>query len=115
MLPLPDAAQLEPDEAVHVQAALWSAAGTASVTVAFSASEGPVLETVIVYVSSVPGTALVLPSVLLIDRFTRGVSVSVSVEESLPALVSVSPAPGDSVAVFTSVPRADAEIVPVSR
>src|SRR5437764_11758455 len=114
MLPLPEAVQLEPDVAEQLQVAPVRVAGTESSTLTFSASDGPPLLTVIVYVALVPGTAEVLPSSLLIDRSTSGVSVSVSVDESLPALVSVSLDPGVSLAPLVSVPRASAAIVPVS-
>src|SRR5436309_2762324 len=114
MFPVPEALQLERALAVHVQVAPVSAGGTVSSTEAPNASDGPPFETTIVYVSGVPGTADVLPSVLEIERSTSGASVSVSVAESLPALVSVSPDPGDSVAVFERLARASAAIVPVS-
>ncbi len=40
---------------------------------------GPLLVTVMVYVTWVPGRAVVCPSVFVIERSTWGVSVSVSV------------------------------------
>src|SRR5205823_8170188 len=100
MSPVPEAVQVERSEAVHVQDAPVSADGTASCTVAPSASEGPPFATVIVYGAAVPGTACALPSSFKIDRFTCGVRRSSSVAESLPALGSVSPGPADSVAVL---------------
>src|SRR5205823_13622305 len=113
--PTPVGEQLEPGDGVHVQLAPCSAPGSVSTTCAPSASEGPPLETVIVYVTGVPGTAESWPSVFVISRSTRGVSVSVSVAESSPWLVSVSPAPGDSLAVFESGARAAGSIVPDNR
>ena len=56
------------------------------------------------YVVLVPGTTLPLMSVLAMDRSAWGVSVSVSVEESLPGFGSVTPAGGVTVAVLLSVP-----------
>ena len=47
-------------------------------------------------------------SLLVIDRSTCGVSVSLSVALSLPVLVSVTPLDAVTVAVFVSVPVADA-------
>src|SRR5436309_1743694 len=109
----PELAQLEPAEAVHVQVAPCSWSGAKSFTDAPSASDGPPLATVIVYVSVVPGIACVLPSPFVTDSFTSGVSRSSSVDESLP-LVSVSPDAAGSLAALDSVPRAAGLIVPVS-
>src|SRR5438132_431421 len=58
MLPVPLAApQLEPADATHAQVAPVRAAGTVSVTPAPMTELGPLLVTMIVYVSGVPGTA----------------------------------------------------------
>jgi hypothetical protein len=54
----------------------------------------------------VPGTTLVAPSVLVTDRSTSGVSVSVSVSVLSAVLVSVVPAGGVTVAVVTRLPVA---------
>src|SRR5207249_4784584 len=113
MSPVPEP-QVEPDDGVHVQVAPVSAPGTLSDTVAPIASDGPVFETVIVYVSAVPGTAEVFPSSLLIESSTCGVSVSSSVAELLPVFVSVVPAETDAEAVFNRCPRADGLICTVS-
>ena len=48
MLPAPDAGQTEPADAVHVQLADDSAAGSVSATAAPTATDGPALETTIV-------------------------------------------------------------------
>ncbi len=61
-----------------------------------------------------PGTAVVAPSVLVIDRSAVGVSVSVSVAELFAGVGSVTPAGGATVAVLTSVPVAAAEIDPLT-
>ena len=58
-----------------------------------------------------PGTAVVTPSVFVIPRFACGVNVSVSVAELLAPFGSVVPPGAATVAVFTRVPVADAEIV----
>src|SRR6476469_9732376 len=55
----------------------------------------------------VPGTAVVWPSVLVIDRSARGVSVSVSVGLLLVGSGSVSPGGGVTVAVLVRAPVAD--------
>jgi hypothetical protein len=63
-------------------------AGTASLTATPVAVLGPVFVTTTVYVVVVPGTAVVVPSVLVTPTSTCGVSVSVSEAELLPGLVS---------------------------
>ena len=68
MLPAPEALQLDPGEAVQVQLAPVSGAGSASLTVAAMAKFGPALDTTIVYVTGWPGSAVVCPSVLVTDR-----------------------------------------------
>lgn len=74
-----------------------------SVIVAFVAVEGPTLLTTTVYVTAVPGTAFVKPSVFVIERSPCGVTLSVSVAELLAVFVSVVPEAATTVAVFTSV------------
>src|SRR5262245_5268518 len=54
-----------------------------------------------------PGTKLVTPSLLVMDRSAAGVRVSVSVALLLPGLGSVVPAGGVTVAVLAIVPGAD--------
>ncbi len=61
-----------------------------------------------------PGTLVVTPSVLVIDRSAVGVSVSVSVAELLPGVGSTVPPGRATVAVFDSVPVAPAVMVPVT-
>src|SRR4051794_38501335 len=75
---------------------------------------GPLFVTVIVYVTFVPGTAVVEPSLLAIDRSACGVSVSVSVELLLPPVGSVTPAGGLTVAVLLKDPVAVALMARVS-
>jgi hypothetical protein len=52
----------------------------------------------------VPGTALVIPSVLVTDKSPRGVTSSVSVAELFAGFVSVVPLDAATVAVLISVP-----------
>lgn len=61
-----------------------------------------------------PGTSVGTPSVLVIDRSARGVSVLLSVDELFPVTGSVVPTGGAIEAVLVSVPRALARIVAVS-
>ena len=51
----------------------------------------------------VPGTASTMPSVLVMLRSARGVTLSVSVAVLFAALISVMPGPSVAVAVFTNV------------
>ena len=84
-------------------------AGNVSATVTLVAVLGPGLDAVIVYVTDPPGTAVVTPSVFVIERSACGVSVSVSVAELLPGTGSVTAVA--TVAVLLSVPVAAALIV----
>ena len=69
MSPLPDGSlPVTPAEPTLVQVTPVSAAGKGSVTTASVAALGPLLVTTIVYVTAVPGTAEVTPSVLVMDR-----------------------------------------------
>jgi hypothetical protein len=111
--PVPDAAHDEPAEATHDQVTPERVAGMVSVTVAPVIVEGPAFEATTLYVTDVPGTSVVEPSVLVMTRSAVGVSVSLSVAVLLPATRSVIPAPTDAVAVFASVPVAPAATVPV--
>src|SRR6185436_4081300 len=88
-----------------------SVAGKVSVTDAPATLLGPVFETIIVYVSGVPGMAVDWPSVLVICRSACGVSVSVSVALLLPGVGSVTPAGAVTVAVLLKVPVAAGSIV----
>ena len=114
ILPLPDALQVDPDEAAQVHVAPVSEAGMVSATVALTAVEGPAFDTTMVYVTLVPGTKTVVPSVLVIDRSARGVSELLSVDVLFEFTGSDVPSGGVIVAVLLSVPRAVARIVAVS-
>jgi hypothetical protein len=100
MLPEPDAGQLDPTDAVHVQVAPERVAGNVSVTVALVIAEGPALEATIVYVRPVPASMVVRPSVLEIETSAVGVNVSVSVATLLAELVSTTP---DGAAMVTEL------------
>jgi hypothetical protein len=105
MLPLPPPAPHdEPVVAAHVQVTPVMAAGIASAIAAPVAVDGPAFETVIVYVMAVPGMAVAVPSVLLIERSPLGESVSVSVAVLLAAFDSVTPEGTFTVAILTSEP-----------
>jgi hypothetical protein len=115
MDPLPLAAPHEPPpEAAQVQVADVTPAGRGSATGAERTALGPAFETTIVYVVDVPGTTLATPSVFVIDRSACGFSASTSVAELLPGFGSVTPAGAATVAVFTSVPVANAETLAVT-
>src|SRR5262245_873526 len=69
MLPVPaDVRQEPPPVAAHVQVTPVNAAAKSSTTTAPTASLGPLLVTVIVYVVVAPGTTVVTPLVLVIPR-----------------------------------------------
>ena len=108
-LPLPDAGQEDPALAEQVQVAPESAAGTMSPTVAPVTVEGPGFEATTVYVTSVPGTTVLRPSVLVIDTSAVGVRVSMSLAELLADTGSVTPAGACTVAVLVSDPVAVGE------
>ncbi len=91
-----------------------SAAGGVSLTVAPTIVDGPWLDATIVYEIGVPATDDIAPSVLVIDRSAVGVNGFVSLAELSDASVSVTPDGVETVAVFVSVPVADASIVPVT-
>ena len=114
MLPLPLDGHVPPAEPVQVHVAPVTAAGNVSVSVEPGAADGPELDATIVYVTDVPGTFDVTPSVLAIDRSTVGVSVSVSVAELFAAAGSVTVPGAVIVAVLTRLPVAVAAIVPVT-
>jgi hypothetical protein len=114
MLPLPDAGHVDPADAAQVHVAPDNVAGKVSVTVAAVALEGPLLVATIVYVTVVPGTSPIAPSVLVIDRSAVGVNVSVSVAVLFATVGSVMPAATAAVAVFVSVPVAVEAIVAVN-
>jgi len=114
-LPLPDAAgHVDPAEAEQVHATPVTVAGTVSATVAPVAVDGPPFVATIVYDTAVPGTSLVAPSVLVIDRSAVGTNVSVSVAVLLAGVGSVIPARTVAVAVFARVPVAVEAIVAVT-
>jgi hypothetical protein len=114
ILPLPEAGQLEPAVAEHVQVTPVSVAGNVSATVAPVITDGPAFVATIVYVTPWPGVADATPSVLVIDRSPVGVSVSVSVAELLPGVGSVTEAGTATDAVFAKLPVAVVEMVEVS-
>ena len=77
-----------------------------SLTSTVTASLGPALLTVIVYVMGSLGCGLVVSTVLVMLRSAFATSVSLSVEELFPGTLSVSPAGNAAVAVLVSVPVA---------
>src|SRR5258705_453017 len=105
MAPVP----LEPF--VPDQVADVAPAGSGSLTDTLVAVDGPLLETTIVYVVEVPGTAVVTPSVFVTATFVCGVSESVSV--ALLFLIIVS-SPTPALAAFPRLPRAPAPICTTS-
>jgi hypothetical protein len=66
-LPEPLPAHVPPAVPVQVHVALVHAAGNPSTTATLGAFEGPALLATMVYVTDVPGTAVVAPSVLVIE------------------------------------------------
>ena len=112
--PVPDGAQVEPADAVHVHVALLNDAGSVSVMVAPVTFEGPAFVATMVYVIVPPATTAAEPSVLVIDRSAVGASVSVSVAELLATDGSVTPVGAAMVAVLASDPVAPAAMFAVS-
>src|SRR5262245_59057263 len=108
MFPEPDAVHVPPPAPTHVHVAV-NEAGNVSATVDPGALLGPALDAVIVYVTDPPAVTVVTPSVLVIARSACELRVSVSVALLLAGFGSVT-APPLTVAVFDSVPVADAEI-----
>ena len=106
MLPEPEALHVPPPAPAHVQEQV-SDAGKVSATVAL-VFEGPAFDAVMVYVVLLPGVAVVTPSVLVMLRSAKAVSVSVSVALLLPEAGSV--ALPVTVAVLEREPEAPAEI-----
>jgi len=104
-LPLPEL-PFEP-----LQVTLVKLAGGVSLTATLVAVEGPLLLTTIVYVSGVPGTAVVLPSVLVTATSFWGVNVSVSLPLLLAGLVSLAAV---AVALLVRLPVAAGSMIPVS-
>src|SRR5439155_22553528 len=90
MLTDPLGPQVPPPAATQVQVAPVMAAGGVSDTVAPVTPFGPAFAATIVYVTGVPGTYTVCPSVFVIERSACAV-VSVSVAELPPRAVSVVP------------------------
>src|SRR4029077_4311989 len=130
MLPLPLAVKLVPVVPVAVQVAPVKLAGNVSVTVAPTASDGPLFETMTVYCRPEPaatepveGVTELPPllSVLVTERSALWVIVSLSVALLLPGVGSVVPPGAVAVAVFERVPvgglltvplRGDAVVLP---
>ena len=106
--PLPEAGHVPPPPPAHVQVIDVTPAGSASVTDAPVAVDGPVLVATIVYVVDCPGTAVVVPSDLEIVRSVCGVTVVVSVAELLAGVGSVTDPGSVMVAVLLIVPVAEA-------
>jgi hypothetical protein len=71
MFPEPLAVQVPPPAPTQVQLAPVIVAGSVSVTVAPVTASGPAFDATIVYVTDAPGTAVVCPSVFVIDRSER--------------------------------------------
>ena len=115
MFPEPEAVKLVPLVPDAVQLTEPKLPGKLSATLAPTASDGPPLLTTIVYVSDVPGTCVVLPSVFVTARSACGVKVSESVALLLPGSGSVVVAAATlAEAVFESVPVAALETVPLA-
>ena len=74
-MPEPEAVQLPPPAATHVQVTPVSVAGKVSATVAPVTAEGPALEATMVYVTLLPGITVVTPSVFVIERSAVGLRV----------------------------------------
>jgi hypothetical protein len=111
MLPEPDAVHVPPFAPTHVHVQV-SDAGNVSDTFDPGAALGPLLfVAMIVYVTAPPGVAEVTPSVFVMPRSACGDSVSVSVPVLLPGVGSLTVADGATVATFTSVPVAVAEML----
>ena len=110
--PLPAAGQLPPPAPTQVQVIEAIPAGIVSVTVAPVTLDGPVLVTTTVYVVDWPGTAVVVPSVLVMVRSVCGVTVVRSVAVLLAGVGSVTPPGSVTVAVLAMVPVAEATTVP---
>ena len=113
MLPVPLAAQLAPPEATHDHVAPLSAPGIVSDTVAPTAADGPAFDTTIVYVTGVPGTSVVAPSVFVTERSVTVFSVVVSMELLFADDGSVTPLGAAIVAVFDKMPDALGEMFAV--
>jgi hypothetical protein len=114
MLPDPDAAQIPPPAPKQVHVAPVHTAGNVSATVTLDALEGPALLATIAYVTDVPGTLLVVPSVFVIPTLAWGVRLSVSVALLFSGLGSMTPPPTVAVAVLTRLPVADAKMEQVA-
>jgi len=115
MLPTPaTAGQVAPPVVVQLQVAPVSEVGNVSVIVEPGAADGPAFEATMVYVTVLPGTADVIPSVFVIDRLELGFRVSVSVAELLAPFESLLPAGAVIVTVLASDVVAVEEIVAVT-
>lgn len=115
MFPDPDGApQLDAPEEEQVHVAPVMVAGIVSAIVAAVAVDGPAFCTVMVYVTAVPGTSVVAPSVLVMLRSPVGESVSVSLAELFAEFVSETPDGTVMVAVLVTLPVAVARMVAVT-
>ncbi len=109
--PLPAAAQVPPPAPRHVHVIEVVPTGIVSVTVAPLTLDGPALVTTTVYVVDWPGTAVVVPSVLVMVRSVCGVTVVRSVALLLAGVGSVTPPGSVTVAVLAMMPVAEATTV----
>lgn len=115
ILPVPlELPQLEPADAVQVQEALDKPVGNVSATSALVAALGPLLRTVMVYVTELPALMVVALLVLLIARSARGASVVESVAELFALFGSVMPLGVATEAMLVSVPVAVLAMVAVT-
>lgn len=103
-LPVPLAGHDEPDDATHVHVGPTRSAGSVSVTVAPVTLDGPLFETIIVYVIGDPGTTVVAPSVFVTPRSADRFSGSLSVAVLFEGVPSVVPLGTSIVAVLLKVP-----------
>ena len=110
-MPDPEAEHVAPAVATQVQVAPVNAAGSESATTAPVTADGPLLDATMVYVTLVPGTSVIDPSVLVMARSAWGPSESVSVAELLPAIGSVTVPGAVMVAELINEPVAEASTV----
>jgi hypothetical protein len=112
--PAPDAGQLDPADAAHVQVTPVSCAEKLSVTTAPVTAVGPAFDAAIVYVTVCPGTAAPELFTFVMPRSAVGVmTVLLSVALLFPA-ASLMPAGAETVTVFVIVPAPLAVAVTVN-
>lgn len=93
-----------PGVAEHATAVVDSPVADASVKMAPVTLLGPLLVTRTVYTVELPDVTLVTPSVFVTAKSETGVTVSVSVAESFPAVGSLVPEGAAIVAVLLTLP-----------